>query len=192
MKGELKPVLDEDGYAFMIGPLDGPHSMIWRLWADKKSNVYLTPRQQPGPNLFFKMTFHTPTTRWPLGARNESITKEYFTANFPDLPLGLRHQRTWEGNIAISPNFQHAYRLFFPRRPFRDRALSAGPRRRIWYIDELWPDPAAPDLCFGLDLIFQTAGKPRAQGIWQRLIYPMQCREFSTPGDYLMVESSTW
>jgi hypothetical protein len=75
MKGHIKPVLDEDGYVFVVGPLDGPHSMMWRVWADKNSNVYLTPRPPPGQTLRFKVSLHTPRPYSPLGVNSNKGTK---------------------------------------------------------------------------------------------------------------------
>jgi hypothetical protein len=172
MKGELKPVLDEDGYAFVVGPLDGPHSMIWRLWADRKSNVYLTPRPPAGQKLRLKVSFHTPTDRWPLGARSEGLTTEFFKEAYPGEPVRLRHQRSWEGDVPIPPNFQLAYRLVFPRAHLGPVPYPPDAGRRVWWLDIPWPEPATPHQSFALDLVFQTSGDPPSTGNMPELELP--------------------
>lgn len=160
MRGDKKDILDRDGYVFMIGAPGTPHSMIWRLWADRKSNVYLAPREQGSRQpLKMKTSFHVPTERWPRGARNEGMTSEFFCQVNAGQAPALRHIRRWEGDAPLGEGLHHAYRLWFPRAHLRATPLPPTQLRRVWWLDVPWPDPETRQQSIMVDLVFQGAGR---------------------------------
>lgn len=137
---------------------DQPHSMIWRMWADRRSNVYLGPRPQPGRMPAVKVSLHCPTGRWPNGKRHVGQTSEHMRETRPGEPGYLRHWREWEGDLALSDHFHLAYRLVFPRTHLRPTELPASQRRLVLAIDPTWPEPVSAHQSLMLDFVFQVAG----------------------------------
>ena len=155
MRGDKKDLLGRDGYAFLIGNPDAEHSMIWRLWADKKSNVFLSVRQNnANQTLAFKTTFHEPNKDHPNLNRHEGLTAEFFKKHF-DLPVKQRHMREWVGDKKLKEGIYHAYRIYFPRSHLKIRQLPSKPGRRIWHFQIPWPEPQTYRQSALVDILFQ-------------------------------------
>lgn len=98
---------------FAVGSLDGPRSMIWRLWTGmpKRSDVYLAPR---GAAASLKASLH-----------QSGLWQVSFTTQFVENPKGgvwwegSRHIDRWTRPADISPGVILAFRIVIPTSELR-------------------------------------------------------------------------
>jgi hypothetical protein len=131
---------------FAVGDQDGLTSNSWRVWVDKKANIYIACRDQ-FPEA--KVSLH-PSGRWRMGFTEEAIIAR------PDLlasPEDNRAWEVWDKPSEYLPQIIPAFHLYFPT-----SELAVQPAQRT---EKLWKDvvliePGQPGKMTVLSLFITT------------------------------------
>jgi hypothetical protein len=147
---------------FGVGQPDGHHSMVWKIWAARKTaDLYIAARSMGGT---MKASLHA------SGKRNVGLTSEYVRSleSRQSWHGGSRHYDSWESGTELSPGLTLEFLLRFPTaqlRPFpltqRDVAkkvvwLAPAPEGQVLEVALLYTPSESP---VGTDL--PTGGGPQ-------------------------------
>lgn len=135
---------------FGVGQPDGDHSMVWKIWAARKTaDLYIAARSMGGA---MKASLHA------SGKRNVGLTSEYVRSleSRQSWHGGSRHYDSWEAGTELTPGMTLEFLLRFPTAQLRPFPLSQSDLAK----KVVWLAPAPEGQVLEVGLLYVPSEKP--------------------------------
>jgi hypothetical protein len=135
---------------FGVGQPDGDHSMVWKIWAARKTaDLYIAARSMGGA---MKASLHV------SGKRNVGLTSEYVRSleSRQSWHGGSRHYDSWEAGTELTPGMTLEFLLRFPTAQLRPFPVSQSDLAK----KVVWLAPAPEGQVLEVGLLYVPSEKP--------------------------------